>query len=340
MESILDAGEDRGHALQVRIGHGQQPLVDSLVEGTAGRRRHGLGPGVVHEGLRRVCRRHQVGRQDTPRGQDGDPQRRASRHRRIHQLQGRGREEGLGADRRRLRRLVHRDGVLVGVLPELEQLGARDRRVHARGAGRRAVADARRRRRRGDGHLSRPRSDAADRRGHVGVRRSGHAVRHDGQRVAHLPEHGAHQREQPVLRVHVPGRLGVQPVVAQPDEVRAGGRRVRRGIVQGRGADADHGAGNPRRQRQLPDQGDREEQHRLPSARPRLCEPRRAADVARIAVRQRRRPRLRRRHHRADDRRGVRAVGARGARSRRSVRRLREQPRAVPPRDAQASRRR
>ena len=63
-------------------------------------------------------------------------------HRRVHQLQGRGREEGLGADRRRLRRLVHRPGVRVGVLPELEQLRARDRRVHARGARRRRVADA------------------------------------------------------------------------------------------------------------------------------------------------------------------------------------------------------
>ena len=57
----------------------------------------------------------------------------------------------------------------------------------------------------------------------------GHAVRHDGQRLAHLPEHGAHQREQSVLGVHVPGRLGVQPGVDQPDEVRARGRRVRRG---------------------------------------------------------------------------------------------------------------
>ena len=40
------------------------------------------------------------------------------------------------------------------------------------------------------------------------------------QRLAHLPEHGAHQREQPVLGVHVPRRHGVQPVVDQPDEVR------------------------------------------------------------------------------------------------------------------------
>ncbi len=44
-----------------------------------------------------------------------------------------------------------------------------------------------------------------------------------------------------------------------------------------------------------PTRGDREEQPRLPAARPRLRQPRRAADVARPALRQRRRPRLRRR---------------------------------------------
>ena len=90
---------------------------------------------------------------------------------------------------------------------------------------------------------------------------------------------------------------------------------------------------------QLPDQGDREEHPRLPAARPRLRQPRRAADVARAALRQRRRPRLRRRDHRGDDRRGLRAVGADRPRSRRAVRRLRHQPRAVPAGDAQAPRR-
>ena len=103
----------------------------------------------------------------------------------------------------------------------------------------------------------------ADRRRHLGVRRSGHAVRHHRQRVAHQPEHGAHQRQQPVLGIHVPRRLGVQPVVAQPDDVRQGRRRVRRRGVPRRVPHADHGAGNPRRQLELPDQGDREEQPRL-----------------------------------------------------------------------------
>ena len=131
------AGADRRHAVQVRIGHRLEPVGDPLVARAAGRRRHGVGSGIVHEGLRRVCRRHQVGRQDAARGQDGDPQRRPSRHHRVHQLQGRGREEGVGADRRRLRRLVHGHGLQLGLLPELEQLGARHRRVHARRARRR-----------------------------------------------------------------------------------------------------------------------------------------------------------------------------------------------------------
>ena len=49
-----------------------------------------------------------------------------------------------------------------------------------------------------------------------------------------------------------------------------------------------------------------------------------------LPLRQRRRPRLRRGADRADDRRGVCAVGADRPRPRRSVHRLREEPRAVP----------
>jgi ribonucleoside-diphosphate reductase alpha chain len=47
-------------------------------------------------------------------------------------------KEGLGADRAGLRRVVHRRGLRLGLLPERQPLGARDRRVHARG---RADAD-------------------------------------------------------------------------------------------------------------------------------------------------------------------------------------------------------
>ncbi len=248
-----DVGADRGDAVQVRIGHRHEPVADSLLARAAGRRRHGLGSGLLHEGLRRVRRRHQVGRQDAARGEDGDPRRRPSRHRGLHQLQGRRREEGVGADRRRLRRIVHRSGLLVDLLPELEQQRARHRRLHARGAGRRELGDARGHQRRGDGYLQGARSDAPDRRRHAHLRRPGHAVRHDDQRVAHLLEHGSHLRQQSVLGVHVPQRFGVQPGVDQPDEVRQGRRRVRRRRLQGRDPHADHGAGDHRRQRELSD---------------------------------------------------------------------------------------
>ena len=72
------------------------------------------------------------------------------------------------------------------------------------------------------------RADEADRRGRVGVRRPGRPVRHDHQRLAHAPEHGPHQRVEPVLGVHVDRRLGLQPRLAEPHEVPARGRRARR----------------------------------------------------------------------------------------------------------------
>ena len=59
------------------------------------------GPGLLHEGLRRLRRRRQVGRQDPPRGQDGHPRRRPPGRPRVHRLEGQRGEEGLGADRSR-----------------------------------------------------------------------------------------------------------------------------------------------------------------------------------------------------------------------------------------------
>ena len=72
------------------------------------------------------------------------------------------------------------------------------------------------------------------------------------------PDDGADQRVEPVLGVHVPRRLGVQPGVAEPDEVRRRARRVRRRCVQGGRPHAHHGAGDHRRERELPDEGDRD----------------------------------------------------------------------------------
>ena len=99
-----------------------------------------------------------------------------------------------------------------------------------------------------------PRPHEADGGGGLAVRRPGHAVRHHDQRLAHLPEHGAHQRQQPVQRVHVPRRHRLQPVVAEPDEVPASadGEFDTEAYKAACRTD-DHRAGDPGRQRQLPD---------------------------------------------------------------------------------------
>ena len=141
------------------------------------------GPGQLHARLRRLRRRGQVGRQDPPRRQDGHPRRRPSRHRRVHQLQAQGREEGLGPDRGRLRPELHRRGVRLGRLPERQPFGPRHGRLHARGGRRRPVDHARRRGRRPDGHLPRPRPLPRDGRRGLGLRRPRHPVRHHDQRL-------------------------------------------------------------------------------------------------------------------------------------------------------------
>ena len=193
------ARQDRGHALQVRLGHGLEPLVaPRLARGPLGRR-HRVRPALLHEGLRLLRGRDQVGRQDAPRGQDGDPEHRPPGHRGLRRLQGERGEEGLGADRRRLRRLVQRRGVRVDLLPEREPLGARHRRVHGGRRERRRVADE------GgpDGpavqDLQGARPHGQDRGLRVDLRRSGHAVRHDDQPLEPGQGDAPHQRVEPVL---------------------------------------------------------------------------------------------------------------------------------------------
>ena len=124
-----------------------------------------------------------------------------------------------------------------------------------------------------------------------------------------LPNTGPDQRVEPVLGVHVDRRLGVQPLLAQPDEVPARGRRVRRHRVRARRRRDVPRAGDLRRLLLVPDARDRREREGVPPARARLREPRRPADGARVPVRLRRRPRLRGGDHGADDRPRVPQVG-------------------------------
>ena len=244
----------------------------------------------------------------------------------------------MGAHRGRLRQLLHRRGVRVGLLPEQQQLRARHRRVHARRAGRPRLAPAR-------GHRFEPhpqdrqgsRADAAHRRVGVAVRRSRHAVRHDHQRLAHVRRDRTHQREQPLQRVHVPRRHELQPREPQPHAVPQRRRLDRHRVLQARDPHHDHRAGDPGQQRLVPDREDRQEQRGVPPARSRLREPRRAPHGARRAVRLAPGSRPRRLPHLDPHRRGVRAVSAHRARGRR-VQRLRGQPPADAPRGRQASR--
>ena len=70
--------------------------------------------------------------------------------------------------------------------------------------------------------IPRARSAARDGRIRLAVRRSRHAVRHHDESLAYLQGHRPHLRLESVLGVHVPGRHGLQPGFAQPDEVSSG----------------------------------------------------------------------------------------------------------------------
>ena len=58
--------------------------------------------------------------------------------------------------------------------------------------------------------------------------RSRPAVPHDDQRLAHLPRRWRHRRVEPLLRIHVPRRYGVQSRLAEPAAVPPGRQDVRR----------------------------------------------------------------------------------------------------------------
>jgi hypothetical protein len=158
--------------------------------------------------------------------------------------------------------------------------------------------------------VPRARPHAQDRRSHLAVRRSRHAVRHHHQPLAHLQEHRPHQRLQPLLGVHVPRRLRLQPRQLQPAQVPHSRRTVRHPRLPRRHRHRHHRDGDHRRRRRLPHRIHRPQLARLPPARPRLRQSRRAAHGLRPALRLRRRPRPRRNPHRHHLRRRLLAVRA------------------------------
>ena len=225
-------------------------------------------------------------------------------------------------------------------VPEREQLGPSHRRVHGGRRDRRRLEPHRPHRRHRRRHRQRPRPAAPDGRRRLAVRRPGHAVRHDDQRVAHAARTRAGSTRPTRARSTCrPRRLRLQPRLAEPDQVPPRGRRARHRGVRARGRRRVPGAGDPGRLLVLPDARDRAQREGLPRARPRLREPRRAADGARAAVRLRRGPRLRRRDHGADDRPRLPQVG-RDRRPHGPVRRPPAEPGGDDQRDLQAPRRR
>ncbi len=266
----------RGHDLQGRVRFGHQPVEHPLQLRAAQRRRHRQRSGQLHARRRCIGRHDQERWQDAPCRQDGHPQRRSPRHRRVRVVQGEGRAQGSRAARRRLRHGPRRRRQLQHPVPERQQLGASQRRVHAGRHRRRRVEPVRSEGRFGRPHRASPRPVARVGNGIVGMRRSRLAVRHHDQQVAHRPRDGPHQRLQPVQRVHAPRQLGVQPGVDQPAALPRRGRQLRRRGIHAHDRGHLHRAGDPGRPRRLPDREDRRDQPQLPSAGHRLRQPRRA----------------------------------------------------------------
>ena len=90
------------------------------------------GPVSLHAGRRCVGRHHQVGGQDPPGGEDGHPQRRPPRHRGLHLEQGPRGAQGPGPRGGRVRRQPRRAGPAVAPVPERQQLGAGHRTTSCR----------------------------------------------------------------------------------------------------------------------------------------------------------------------------------------------------------------
>ena len=198
----------------------------------------------------------------------------------IRVLRDAGYDMDLGGDRHHQR-----------PVPERQQLDPRQRRVHARGRGGHRVRPPRPHVRRGHRDRRRPQAVGQDRAGRVGVRRPRHPVRRHDQRLAHLARDRPHHRVQPVLRVHAPRQLLLQPRQPQPAEVPQGRRLVRHPDVRQGDRAHHHRDGHLDLLRRLPDRGDRRHHAGLPPARHRLRQPRRAADGVGPGLRLRRRPR-------------------------------------------------
>ncbi len=123
------------------------------------------------------------------------------------------------------------EAYLIGVRPERQQLGPRHRRVPAGGRGRPASGRSTARTDRQDRQDGRARATCGTRSAEAAWPSADPGVQYDTtiNDWHTCPEGGPHQRVQPVLGVHVPGRHGVQSGLAEPDAVPPRRRLDRRG---------------------------------------------------------------------------------------------------------------
>jgi ribonucleoside-diphosphate reductase alpha chain len=144
-------------------------------------------------------------------------------------------------------------------VPERQQLGAGDRRVHG-GRHRRARlgADGAHRRL---GHPTVPARDLFRQIAHSAWECADPGLQYDTtiNRWHTAPMTGRINGSNPCSRVRAPRQLGLQPGVHEPAHVPRRERRVRRRGLQGRGGGHVHRPGDHRRQRRLPDREDRRE---------------------------------------------------------------------------------
>ena len=299
-----------GLHLQGRLRRRPQPLPHPLLQGAALLRRHGVRPGLLHARRRRVRGHHQVRRRDPSRGEDGRPRRRPPRHRGVRRDQGARGGQDPRAARRRLRH------------------GPRRRRHHLACSTRTPTT------RSASPTSSCARSRTAPTFGLRG-RKTGEVIETvDARELFRKIAKAAWECADPGLQYddtindwHTnpeTGRITASNPCSEymsldnsscnlaslnllkflKDDDTFDARAVR----QGRRAD-HHRDGHLDLLRRLPDRGDRRDHPRLPPARHRLRQPRRAADGDGPRLRLRRRPRDGRGDHLADDRHVLQALG-------------------------------
>jgi ribonucleoside-diphosphate reductase alpha chain len=164
-------------------------------------------------------RRHHAARR-----QDGRARHGSSRNRGFHPLEGARGEEGRGPRRRRLPIGLQRRGLRHRLGPELEQLGARPRHLHAGGAQRRHWQT--RFRTTGQAYETLRAKELWREIAESAWQCADPGVQFDDTipALAHLQGDRSDQCDESMLRVRLPRRHVVQPGVHQPHEVHASGR--------------------------------------------------------------------------------------------------------------------